>query len=307
MALDPSPVGLEAARALFADAKLPFPTVPAEFHSHFHEVDKWHFEANAPKGHPYNMDAYIRRARRSAVNDFVVLAHAGHGVNSYAIHYFVVQKPLAVFLQIGWGGVYMDAARSVALVTRCFALTDSLVAAVAEARATRRLTEDERIIVTASDFNMVSLLDVRRRGARWRTSQHQTPDQALEAAIALVTDAAPVDVEDVRRREKRRALARLGANCAIAFFRAARAELGGPKAIEMVNEALDEGQSLEQVLLSDDGAEYSFAVRGRGRKFRIIFGWSDGRGLIGDGGQWDVEFDQRGQIATIQPDSVWIS
>jgi hypothetical protein len=130
--------------------------------------------------------------------------------------------------------------------------------------------------------------------------------QALEAASALVAEAT--SAEDVRTREKRSAIVRLGARRAIAFFRAARAHPGCPKAVEMVNEALDEGRSVEQVLLSYDGAaSYSFAVRGRGRRFRVIFGWSDARGLVGDGGQWDVEFDDDGRVTAFRLDSVWMS
>jgi hypothetical protein len=48
-------------------------------------------------------------------------------------------------------------------------------------------------------------------------------------------------------------------------------------------------------------------VRGRVRRLRVIFGWSDGLGLIAGGGQWDVEFNEESQIASIQPDSVWMS
>ena len=88
---------------------------------------------------------------------------------------------------------------------------------------------------------------------------------------------------------------------------AARADGGHPLAIEHVNEALDAARSLESILLSAEGAEYSLAVKGRGRRFAISFGWANGRGPIGDGGEWDVEFDKDGRVLSIQAGSVWIS
>jgi len=40
--------------------------------------------------------------------DYVAVSHAGHGINSYAINYHVVHGPLAVVMQVGWGGAYTD-------------------------------------------------------------------------------------------------------------------------------------------------------------------------------------------------------
>ena len=42
------------------------------------------------------------------VDDFVAVSHAGHGANSYALSYFLVDGPLALFLQTAWGGVFTD-------------------------------------------------------------------------------------------------------------------------------------------------------------------------------------------------------
>jgi hypothetical protein len=295
---------LDAARALFTNASLPFPNIPAEFVPDVREVGKWQFEANAPTGHPYNMHKYVRAARGSRLKDYLVLAHAGHGVNSYAIHYFQVQRPLCVFLQIGWGGVYMDTGGSAEPLKRCFELTARLTEVAADACEQRRLGDDDRIIVTVSDF-YGSGIDLRRRGGRWRSIHYDRPEEALEGAIAQVTSLAAQD--DPQTREKRRALERLGDARAHAFFRAAHAGGGRPLAIQHVNQALDRGLSLESILLSDDGTEYSLAVKGRGRRFAISFGWSDGRGLIGDGGEWEVEFDKDGGLLGIQAGSVWMS
>ena len=47
-------------------------------------------------------------------------------------------------------------------------------------------------------------------------------------------------------------------------------------------------------------------VKGRGRKFRIAFGCVPGP-MVGDGAEWDVEFDKAGRVIRIEPDTMWIS
>jgi hypothetical protein len=47
-----------------------------------------------------------------SVPDHVAFSHAGHGVNSYSLNLRLAVGPIAVLLQTGWGGVYMDAADS---------------------------------------------------------------------------------------------------------------------------------------------------------------------------------------------------
>ena len=44
----------------------------------------------------------MQEAGTEPVADYLLLGHAGHGIQSYAIHYYVVRGPLALFLQIGW-------------------------------------------------------------------------------------------------------------------------------------------------------------------------------------------------------------
>ena len=195
----PTNPDLDRARSLFAEAGLPFPAIPAEFVPDFREVDNWHFEANAPQGHPYNLHKYTRLARLASLNNYVVLAHAGHGVNSYAIHYFLVQKPLCVFLQIGWGGVYMDASKAVALLKRCFDLVEELVSATQAATARGRLNTDDRIVVTSSDFYINSRVETRRHGGRWRSLSFVPPAKALESAVELTLELASDN--DVQTRE----------------------------------------------------------------------------------------------------------
>jgi hypothetical protein len=80
------------------------------------------------------------------------LAHDGHGINSYALHYYLVRGPLRLFLQMGWGGVYMDGPKTTEEANRCFALVGQLVPAVEAAVRAGRLRPEARFVVAASEF-----------------------------------------------------------------------------------------------------------------------------------------------------------
>lgn len=83
------------------------------------------------------------------VEDYAVLSHAGHGVNSYAIQYYLVHGFLHMFLHLGWGGAYMDAEATAARIRDCFSLADQVVEATQGMPGFRA---GERLIVVGSDF-----------------------------------------------------------------------------------------------------------------------------------------------------------
>jgi hypothetical protein len=65
---------------------------------------------------------------QGARHSYLAVSHAGHGINSYAVTYHLVYLGLAVFLQDGWGGIYMDndaqAASLADMFRRCQALIE---------------------------------------------------------------------------------------------------------------------------------------------------------------------------------------
>jgi hypothetical protein len=75
----------------------------------------------------YNVQRFVFEVLIGPVDDYVAVAHAGHSSNSYAISYALVYGPIAVFVQCGWGGVYMDKAESTAAVNEMFTLCGQLI------------------------------------------------------------------------------------------------------------------------------------------------------------------------------------
>jgi hypothetical protein len=134
------------ARFLFLEAGLAFPKVPAELAERLKEHGRWWFTTRDDDTSPYILEAYVKEAKRRKIDDYVVLAHSGHGINSYAIQYYLVYGRLRMFLFLGWGGVYMDATESAAQIKLCFSLADDIV------RSLANNSQPGRVTIVASDF-----------------------------------------------------------------------------------------------------------------------------------------------------------
>jgi hypothetical protein len=111
--------------------------------------ERWCYATREVERWPYEIDAYADEARTD-VPDYALVAHAGHGVNSYAIHYFLVRGPLGLFVQAPWGGVYTAEDEAVATMREYFDLAKTLVRAAGDGLSPGRASD--RLVVYVSDF-----------------------------------------------------------------------------------------------------------------------------------------------------------
>jgi hypothetical protein len=139
---------IKKARHLFQKAGLAFPTIPNEFATGLKERDEWLFSTRELKMSPYNLEHFVREGD-GFLGDYAVLCHSGHGVNSYAIQYYLVYDPLRMFLHLGWGGVYMDADAAADNIRQCFSLADEIVLVMG---TVQRLRSGDRLTIVGSDF-----------------------------------------------------------------------------------------------------------------------------------------------------------
>lgn len=135
----------EKVRHLFQEAGLAIPNVPEQLAAGLKEQGKWLFSTRALNMSPYNLDHYVEERDQAP---YVVLAHSGHGANSYAIQYYLVSGPLRLFLHLGWGGVYDDAEADASKIRECFSLADKIVPA---ALTSGKLAPGERLTIVGSD------------------------------------------------------------------------------------------------------------------------------------------------------------
>ena len=118
---------LEKARQLFQSSGLAFPEIPKDLAAKLKERGKWLFSTREIEASPYDLQHYVDEPDRVLVDDYAILCHSGHGVNSYAIQYYLVYGDLRIFLRLRWGGVYMDAQRAAADIAWCLGLADEIV------------------------------------------------------------------------------------------------------------------------------------------------------------------------------------
>ncbi len=159
--------------ALLLEAGLSMPPMPDAALTRLKEREEWCFSTRAFKVPPYDIQHYVRKAVAGASPDYVLIAQAGRAGTAYAMHYFLVQGPLQLFLQIGWGEFSTGRERSTALVNECFVLAHHLVEAIPEAIRRGQLTRDGRLTVVASDL-AGGFWEVARRGERGTQPAPQT-------------------------------------------------------------------------------------------------------------------------------------
>lgn len=147
------PTALANAKRLFKRTGLTFPSIPADLAPGFSKRSDWCFSTISLKTSPSLFEDYLNRGIKKAIRNYVVVAHAGHGINSYALHYYLVWKPLRLFLQVGWGGAYMNNGETTRKVNRWFSLAEKIVNATHEAKVLRRIHAADCFVVAASEFH----------------------------------------------------------------------------------------------------------------------------------------------------------
>lgn len=118
---------LDDAKAVFTTAGLPMPWVPEPFHDTFERRGEWSYASGETPASPSGLLGSAHDAVTGNGNDFMVLTHDGHGTNSWAIQYWVMDGPIALFIRRSWGGVYGNREEQAREITAAFAAADSLL------------------------------------------------------------------------------------------------------------------------------------------------------------------------------------
>ena len=144
---------LDRLRELLNGDGLILPPIPHELGTRLRELGPWHFATpNVPPYHPYNFFDWVYYGLRPRCRDFLVLAHAGYGINSWALPSYMVRGPLRLFLQLSWGGVYTNEENVRAMINSCFGLASDFIPAMDQAVQAGRIAQDQRIVIAASGF-----------------------------------------------------------------------------------------------------------------------------------------------------------
>ncbi|CUS04334.2 protein of unknown function [Candidatus Promineifilum breve] len=117
-----------------------------------------------------------------------------------------------------------------------------------------------------------------------------------------------------RQLQIQRSLGALGIERLTNFINAEPVRESDVLAVRLLRDALDRGEDLEAELLGStelsdflDDSGYTFKVTRRSaNRFRIALGYQAGP-LAGDGGEWEVTFDDEGRVVNVDGEIRWLS
>jgi len=177
----------ESAQALFDGEQLPFPPVPAPLAALLQPQGPGWFATRPVASSPYDFDRFVGEVETEpALPGYAVVGFDGHGSNSWAVHFYLVDTALALFVQLPWGGAYVDAGPARADIVDVFDWAAALQARLRTAEATGRIPPGTRLQVAASRFS--------HAGWRWldagqdATATPWNPAAGMKAAMLLELD-----------------------------------------------------------------------------------------------------------------------
>jgi hypothetical protein len=179
-----------SAREAFAGEGLPWPPVPERLASALQAAGNMAdgvFASRALTIGPYALEAYVGEVLRELPDDYALVGFDGHGMNSWAVHFFLVQGPLGLFVQLPWGGAFTDAEADRAEVARVFAWAERLLTRVTALQTAGRWPAGRRLVVAATWLRQPRWAWVSTgpttNPVAWRNGQdlEATLDKALDA------------------------------------------------------------------------------------------------------------------------------
>lgn len=183
------------AQALFEREHLPFPPVPAQLAASLRQQGPGWFATRPLTSTPYDFDPFLAEVQaQPGLPDYAVVGFDGHGINSWAVHFYLVGKGIALFIQLPWGGAYLEPEPARAEIAELFEWAETLLSRLRLAESAGKIPDGMRLQVAASRFG--------HAGWRWldatqdAAATHWNPSAGMKAAMLQELD----DVISGRRR-----------------------------------------------------------------------------------------------------------
>ncbi len=162
---------LAAAHAMLQRMGLPLPPLPEAMLTLFGQAGETVFTTNVGTTSLSNRVALVARAARGDAVPGIGLSHEGYGSNNWSLRYHAVVPRVALFVEIPFGGAYMDPDVSRLEVEQAWSSAERLLTAA-----------------QASSVDALVVVDHRGlRGSRWCVA---SPDPQWREANNAIDDAA---------------------------------------------------------------------------------------------------------------------
>lgn len=90
--------------------ELPVPPIPVEMEDSLTLITPNLLASSRLPAEPWNLNLWLTALEQFNIQDMMVYGIDGFGVNSHALHYYLIRPHLAVFLQYPFGGIYQEPA-----------------------------------------------------------------------------------------------------------------------------------------------------------------------------------------------------
>jgi hypothetical protein len=145
--------GLPTAQALFESERLPFPPVPEHLAVSLRQKASGWFATRPMQASPYYLDQFLAEVEAQPdMPDYAIVGFDGHGTNSWAMHYYLFSKAIALFIQLPWGGAYLEPEPARADIVAMLEWSANLQSRLHQADALHRIPDGWRLEVAASRF-----------------------------------------------------------------------------------------------------------------------------------------------------------
>jgi hypothetical protein len=160
--------------------QLPFPPVPSELIKNVMKINDWIYSTRANAPSPYMTSIYIDELQSGDRMDYILLGHAGHGIMSYALHFYLVKGSLALFLQHSWGNADSNPEEDIESIRQDYQLAAQLIKTVENLETLKLPTQ---LVIYQSNLMMKSkwaLSDPGDSEFQWNITK---PGQVMETVL----------------------------------------------------------------------------------------------------------------------------
>jgi hypothetical protein len=172
---------IDDARQLFTDAGLAFPPLPADLETALEPRGDSVFGTRPAEPPLYTIEGWVEPALRG--EEFAMLGMDGHGVNSWATHFYLSRGPVTLLLQVPAGGAYMEPAETAERVEGTWGLATQLLEQVDAALSAGRWPLGRGLIILQTGFgeSRRAWIDAGDRGEpAWESSPTALADALLD-------------------------------------------------------------------------------------------------------------------------------
>lgn len=148
-----SPGPLDGLTTWLTEHGAPVPPVPPELAPRLTQRNPATFATRDLGQSPYRLGWFQAEAEAGETGDYLLVGFAGHGLESKALHYYLVHGPLALFIQSLWDSASEPREALAARAAARFAAASRLLDAAERARREGRLGSGVRLVVVVSDFS----------------------------------------------------------------------------------------------------------------------------------------------------------